>query len=220
MGRCAFARGREQTGPKGAALTGILEAIQAAAGSSVAQGAALYFIPFLHEDMAIVAAGLLIAQHQLRLGPAAFSLWAGMVSRDLILYGLGAAARRGGFARRFLIGPRVEHLGEWLKGNMTKVIVVSRLVPGLMFPAYVACGWFGLSFSRFAVTSMAMTAIYLPVILGLALLFGHAALTWVGGWAWLAIAAPLAVAGLLRARAAYRRHRRQAADASVPARNS
>jgi membrane protein DedA with SNARE-associated domain len=177
------------------------------AGSSVAQAAALYLIPFLHEDMAIVAAALLVAQHQLLLGVAAVSLCAGMISRDIILYGLGAAARRSGFARRLLIGPRVERLANWLAGNMTKVIVVSRLVPGLMFPAYIACGWFGLPFARFALTSIAMTAVYLPVILGLALFFGHAAIAWVGGWAWLAVIAPLAAALLWRARMVYRNRR-------------
>jgi membrane protein DedA with SNARE-associated domain len=177
------------------------------AGSSAAQAGALYLIPFLHEDMAIVAAALLIAQHQLLLGLAAVSLCAGMISRDIILYGLGVAARRSGPARRLLIGPRVEHLASWLGGNMTKVIVVSRLVPGLMFPAYIACGWFGLSFPRFVLTSMAMTAVYLPVILGLALIFGHAALDWVGGWAWLGVIAPLVVAALLRGRLAYRNWR-------------
>ncbi len=176
----------------------------------MAQAIALYLVPFLHEDMAIVAAGLLVAQHELVIGLAATSLAGGMLSRDLLLYSLGAAARRTGFARRFLIRPRVEQLSSWLHGNITKVIVVSRLVPGLMFPAYIACGWFAISFWRFALTSIAMTAVYLPVILGLALLFGEAALDRVGGWAYLALIAPVAVACLLRARAAY--HRRQSAS--------
>ena len=177
------------------------------AGSSAAQAAGLYLVPFLHEDMAIVAAALLVAQHQLLLGVAATSLCAGMISRDLVLYGLGAAARRSGLARQLLIGPRVERLANWLGGNLMKVVMVSRLVPGLMFPAYIACGWFGLSFPRFALTSIATTAIYLPAILGLALFFGQAALGWVGGWAWLALIAPLAVAALLRGRLAYRNWR-------------
>jgi membrane protein DedA with SNARE-associated domain len=173
----------------------------------VAQATALYLVPFIHEDMAIVAAALLIAQHRLLLGLAAVSLCAGMISRDLLLFGLGAAARRSGFARRVLIGPRVEQLASWLEGNMTKVIVVSRLVPGLMFPAYIACGWFGLLFPRFALTSATVTAFYLPVILGFALIFGHAAFDWVGDWAWLALIAPLLVAALLRGRLVYRNRR-------------
>ena len=171
----------------------------------MAQAIALYLVPFLHEDMAIVAAGLLVAQHELVIGLAATSLAGGMLSRDLLLYGLGAAARRTGFARRFLIRPRVEQLSSWLHGNTTKVIVVSRLVPGLLFPAYIACGWFAISFWRFALTSIAVTAVYLPVILALALLFGEAALDRVGGWAYLALIAPLGVACIMRVRSAYRR---------------
>ncbi len=170
----------------------------------MAQAVALYLTPFLHEDMAIVAAALLVGQHELVLSIAAVSLSAGMISRDFLLYGLGAAARRQGFARRLLIRPRVERLSSWVHGNQTKVIVVSRLVPGLLFPAYIACGWFGVSFARFAAVSIAMTAVYLPVILSLALIFGHAALDRVGGWAWLALIAPLGVAILLRVRLAYR----------------
>ena len=50
-------------------------------------------------------------------------------------------------------------------------------------------------------------AVYLPVILGLALFFGHAAIAWVGGWAWLAVIAPLAAALLWRTRMAYRNRR-------------
>lgn len=186
-------------------LNGILDFIHSVGDSHVAQAIALYLVPFLHEDMAIVAAGLLVAQHELVIGPAAASLAGGMLSRDLLLYGLGSAARRSGFARHFLIRPRVEQLSSWLHGNTTKVIVVSRLVPGLMFPAYIACGWFAISFWRFALTSIAMTAVYLPVILGLALIFGEAAFDRVGGWAYLALIAPVAMAFLLRARSAYRR---------------
>lgn len=171
------------------------------------ESAALFLVPFLHEDMAIVAAALLVAEHRLVLSVAAMSLCLGMISRDFLLYGLGWAARRSGLARRALIGPRVELLAGWLHGNMTKVVLVSRLIPGLMFPAYIACGWFGLPFGRFALTSMAITAVYLPVVLGIALIYGNAALDYIGGWAWLAVAAPLIVASLLRFRMARRRRR-------------
>jgi membrane protein DedA with SNARE-associated domain len=182
------------------------------AGSEAAQAGILYVTPFMHEDMAIVAAALLVAQHQLLIEVAAISLGAGMVSRDLMLYALGAAARRSGFARHLLIGPRVQHLGTWLGGNLVKVVMVSRVIPGLMFPAYIACGWFHVPFARYALVSMATTAVYLPIILGLALLFGQAAFAIVGGWAWLALAAPVAVAVILRIRAARRGRERLKAE--------
>jgi len=189
--------------------------VQAVAGSEAAQAGILYVTPFVHEDMAIIAAALLVAQHQLLIEVAAFSLAAGMISRDLILYALGAAARRSGLARRYLIGARVQALGVWLEGNLIKVVVVSRIVPGLMFPAYIACGWFHLPFRRYLLISAATTAVYLPIILGLALLFGQAAFAIVGGWAWMALAAPVAVALMLRLRAVRRRQRRLRSEVSV-----
>jgi membrane protein DedA with SNARE-associated domain len=147
------------------------------------ESVALFLLPFLHEDMAIFAAALLVAERRLVLGLAAASLGAGMIGRDFLLYGLGVAARRSSPARRLLIGLRVKRLAHWLRGNMTRVVLVSRLVPGLMFPAYIACGWFALPFPRFALTSVAITAVYLPVVLGIALVFGNAAIDHVGGWA-------------------------------------
>ena len=185
------------------------------AGSEAAQAGILYVTPFVHEDMSIVAAALLVAQHQLLVEVAAISLAAGMISRDLMLYVLGATARRSGLAKRYLIGARVQTLGVWLEGNLIKVVVVSRIVPGLMFPAYIACGWFHVPFGRFLLTSAATTAVYLPIILGFALLFGQAAIAIVGGWAWLALAAPVAVALILRLRAMRRRQRRLRSEVSV-----
>lgn len=176
----------------------------AAAGSGAAEALALFFIPFLHEDVAIVAAALLIAANRLSLGVAVPCLAGGMISRDLLLYALGAFARRSGRARELLISARVQRLAGWVRGRMVRVIVVARLVPGLMFPAYIACGWFGLPWRRFAAISIAATAVYLPVVLTFGTLFGRLALDRIGNWAWIGLALPLIfltasrVPGLLR----------------------
>jgi membrane protein DedA with SNARE-associated domain len=170
------------------------------AGSPVAQCGALFLTPFLHEDVAIVAAALLIVGHRLSLGWALASLAAGMIARDLTIYGLGAAARRSGLARRLLIGPRVQRLADWLGGNLTSVVVAGRLVPGLMYPAYIACGWFRLPFAGYALRAVALTALYLPTVLTFAYFFGQAALTHVGRWAWILPATPIVMALALQHR--------------------
>jgi membrane protein DedA with SNARE-associated domain len=179
-------------------LNHLLDVVMSAAGSWSAECAALFLVPFLHEDVAIIGGALLIADHRLPVGPVLFSLYAGMVVSDFLLYGLGAAARRNRLARRVLISPRVRRLGDWLTRHMTPLVLVARLVPGLMFPTYVACGWFGLSLLRFAIASMAMAAVYMPVMLSVYLLFGQATITRIGSWAWLALLIPLAAGALLR----------------------
>jgi membrane protein DedA with SNARE-associated domain len=187
------------------ALDHLLDIVLAASGSWLAECGALFLIPFLHEDVAIIGGALMIVSHHLPVGLVLFSIYGGMIVSDFLLYGLGAAARRNGFARRMLITPRVKQLGDWLTRNMTPLVLVARLVPGLMFPTYLACGWFGLSLTRFALASMAMAGLYLPVMLSVYIMFGQAAITRIGSWAWLALLIPLVAAALIRWRLPYRR---------------
>ncbi len=180
------------------ALDDFLQATMFGAGSQAAEYGALFLIPFVHEDLAIVGGALLIASHRLSGGLAVISLYSGMVSSDFLLYGLGAVARRNDAARRILISPRVQHLGDWLRDHMAPIILASRLVPGLIFPSYIACGWFGLSLMRFALMTMATAAVYLPIMLALATAFGEVALEQLGAWAWLGLIAPIVVMAVLR----------------------
>jgi membrane protein DedA with SNARE-associated domain len=186
-------------------MNSLLDFITSTAHSDPAMAGALFLIPFIHEDIAIVAAALLIAQHRLSIQLAFPSLFLGMVARDLFLYGLGAAARRNAMARRFLIRPRVQLLSEWLGGNMLWVIFVGRVMPGLMFPTYIAFGWFNLSFKRFALVTTGLSILYLPIVFALAYGLGRAALDRVGSWAWLIVLVPIAMIVLLRLRVSVRR---------------
>lgn len=163
--------------------------------------ATLFFATFLHEDVAIVAAGLLIVEHELPPILALFSLYGGIVASDFFLYGLGRAARHNGWARRLAIGPRVKRAGRWLDEHLVGTVVLCRMVPGLLFPTYVACGWLRLPLSRFALTTMASAAIYTPVMLLLVVGFGATVLRGLGSWSWwlaLASVAFLAVLWSLR----------------------
>jgi membrane protein DedA with SNARE-associated domain len=166
--------------------------------------AALFLVPFLHEDIAIIAAALLIAQNRLAAELAIPSVFLGMVVRDFTTYGLGAVARRNALARRYLIRPRVQLLSEWLRGNMLWVIFVGRIIPGLMYPTYIASGWFALPFKRYALTTTGISILYLPLVFAFAYGLGRAALEWVGNWAWLIIIVPIVMVMVLRARVAIR----------------
>jgi membrane protein DedA with SNARE-associated domain len=187
------------------AISSWFDFILSGTSSSPAEAGALFLIPFLHEDIAIIAAALMVAQGRLSIVVAFPSLAAGMISRDLLLYGLGAAARRFGLARRALIGPRVERLGKWINGNLIVVMFVARVVPGLMFPTYVACGWFGISLKRYAVTAAALTMVYVPVVFSIAVVLGQAAMDHIGEWAWMLVLVPIAAAVIARGYGWFRR---------------
>lgn len=144
----------------------------------------LFLVPYLHEDVAILGGSLMIVEHHLPVPLALASLYAGMVSSDFVLFGLGAMARRSPWMRRRLLRPRVERLGLWLSGHVARMVVLARFVPGLMFPVYVGCGVYGVSFPRFALTTSITAAFYLPIALFLISRFGEAVLSSLGYWSW------------------------------------
>jgi len=188
-------------------MTGFLDHLTSGAHSGPAILVALFLVPFLHEDIAIVGAALLIAQQRLSLDAAFPSLFLGMVTRDLGIYGLGAGARHNELARRWLIRPRVQLLRDWLHGNMFWVVFAGRIIPGLMYPAYIASGWFALPFRRFALLTIGLSLLYLPIVFGLAYGLGSVAIDQVGSWAWLIILVPVVFIAALRIRVLIRRAR-------------
>ena len=170
----------------------------------------LFLIPFVHEDIAIIAAALLVAQHRLSIELAFASVFLGMVGRDLLLYGLGTLARHNALARRYLIRPRVQQLRSWLGGKMMWVILVGRVVPGLMFPTYIAIGWFNLPFTRYLLCTTLLSIAYLPVVFAIVYLLGSAAFSHLGNWTWLIAAVPITVLLVLQIRTYIRRSRNSA----------
>ena len=174
----------------------------------------LFLIPFIHEDIAIIAAALLVAQHRLSIELAFASVFLGMVGRDLLLYGLGTLARHNALARRYLIRPRVQQLRSWIGGKMMWVILVGRVVPGLMFPTYIAIGWFNLPFPRYLLCTTLLSIAYLPVVFGIVYLLGSAAFSHLGNWTWLIAVVPITVLLVLQIRSHIRRSRNSAAGES------
>jgi len=156
--------------------------------------AGLFLTPFVHEDVAIVGGSLLVVEHRLPAPIALASLYAGMVASDMLLYGLGVLARRSGWVRRALLRPRIERLGQWLGGHVVGSVAFARVVPGIMFPVYVGCGLYGVSFTRFATTTCLTAGIYLPAVLYLVSRFGEVALSHIGYWSWFAAIGILSVA--------------------------
>jgi membrane protein DedA with SNARE-associated domain len=144
----------------------------------------IFFMTFLHEDAAILAAAFSTVEHKLPLWMAYSSVYLGIVTGDLLIYGLGHMAQKNKWLRSRIIGPKVERVQLWLESHLVRVLVLCRITPGLLFPTFVACGWFRIPLSRFATVSILAGAIYSSVVLTLIILFGDLVLNNLGYWAW------------------------------------
>ncbi len=127
---------------------------------------------FIHEDAAILAAAFSTVEHQLPSRMAYISVYLGIVAGDLLIYGLGHFAQKNRWLRSKIIGPKVERVRLWLENHLVRVLILCRVTPGLLFPTFVACGWFRIPFVRFATVSILAGAVYSSVVLTIVILFG------------------------------------------------
>ena len=144
----------------------------------------IFFMTYIHEDAAILAAAFSTVEHKLPVWMAYISVYLGIVTGDLLIYGLGHLAQKNNWLRSKIIGPKVERLKLWLEMHLVRVLVLCRITPGLLFPTFVACGWFRIPFTRFATVSILAGAVYSSIVLTLVILFGDLVLDHLGYWAW------------------------------------
>jgi membrane protein DedA with SNARE-associated domain len=152
--------------------------------SGLAKVSSLLVLPFAHEDLAIILGGYIIVNHLMPAPLVAASIYGGMVASDFALYGLGAAARWLPWLNRYAVDARVRRFGETLKRNVFGLVLLCRVVPGVVFVAFVACGWMRVSLARFTVASLVVSALYLPLMLYLVIQFGGALDDHLGLMAW------------------------------------
>ena len=154
-------------------------------------------LPFAHEDLAIVAGAYIINNELMPASLVAIGLYGGIVGSDFALYGIGAGARRLPWLSRYA-DHRVQRFSENMRRNIFGLVTLCRFVPGVVFVAFIACGWSRVSLTRFLLASLVVSAIYLPLTLYLVLQFGTALDGMIGWWTWPLLLAGMATFGLMR----------------------
>src|SRR4051794_3234012 len=96
---------------------------------------------FILEDAAIVIAAMQAQQGTVSMPLALAALYTGIILGDLGLYGLGRLSARVRWLERHLPRHRKETIRAWVCGNIFKVVLVSRFVPGMRLPTYTTCGF-------------------------------------------------------------------------------
>ena len=126
---------------------------------------ALFWGTFVQEGLALASGALLIGNGDAPALWVGISLLAGMVCGDCCVYGLGAFARTRRWAQRLIADVNLPSARGWLANNILLTVGTCHIVPWLLFPTFVAYGWYKVPFERFAMTSIGFNAIYVPLAL-------------------------------------------------------
>ena len=85
---------------------------------------------------------------------------------------------------RLAVSGRVANFGDTLQRNLFGLAALGRVVPGAVFVIMIACGWTRVPWSRVALSSLISSALYLPLMLYLVIVFGDALDDRAGLWTW------------------------------------
>jgi len=139
--------------------------------SDTADGSLLYLSlfcgTFLHEGATIAAGAALLVAQQSSMLLTATALVTGIVTGDLGVHGLGALARRSKWLHRRLDVSAPGGEQPLLGNRLIPIVAMCRVVPGMLFPTFLSYGWRGVPFRRFAMTTIAVTLLYVPALLTL-----------------------------------------------------
>lgn len=115
-------------------------------------GLLLAAFTFASEDASLLAGSLLVAGEVM--SPFATIAWlvGGIIVGDIILYGMGRVSNRSAFVRRVLSEKRLSKIKGWLQGREVSVLFLTRFMPGMRLPTYLAFGYLKLPFTTFCLT--------------------------------------------------------------------
>ncbi len=131
----------------------------------------------ISEDLTCVAAGLLAAQGILSFAEAVTACFLGIYIGDVLLFlagrWLGEPAVRRAPLKWFLTPAAVAKAGKLFARRGAMLILLSRFLPGTRAPTYVAAGIAGAPLGKFLLYFALACALWTPLLVGAAKLFGR-----------------------------------------------
>lgn len=126
--------------------------------------AAVFFGPFVQEDIAVLGAATLSASDPVHFPIVFFIILAGLFFSDIWKYWIGYAAHAHPRAREFAERERMIKMRDQVKANTILTLFMARFIPLARIPAYVACGYFKVSYVKFCAVILLTAFIYTVVI--------------------------------------------------------
>ncbi|MFN7934002.1 MAG: VTT domain-containing protein [Bryobacteraceae bacterium] len=118
---------------------------------------------FASEDLALLAAGALVARGRHRFLPATIACILGIFFGDLILYALGRFAEAT-VVHNLANEQAIRDAAAWLTSNGAWVAFVSRFTPGTRLPTYLAAGLLGVNIWLFAAWLLIAAVAWTPIL--------------------------------------------------------
>ena len=124
------------------------------------------------EDLACIAAGVLVAEGRVGFLLAAGACFVGIFVGDILLFlagrWLGRAAIQRAPLRWFVKPESLQSASEWLARNGATVIAIARFTPGTRLPTYFAAGILHTPFRKFLFYFGLAAAVWTPLLVAIA----------------------------------------------------
>ncbi len=123
----------------------------------------VFAAPFVQEDAAVVGTAALTALGKLALGPALAAIFLGLFFSDAWKYWIGWAALRNATGAEFSKKSKVLVLKEKVETFPFTTLMGARFIPLTRIPAYIACGFFGVSYTKYCIYIAITAGLYIAI---------------------------------------------------------
>ncbi|WP_416879064.1 DedA family protein [Litorimonas sp.] len=130
--------------------------------------------PFVQEDAAVLAAATLSASKPQHFPEIFFVILIGLILSDVWKYWIGWAALKNPHARAFAEKKHVANLQDKVQRHLFFTLLGARFLPLARVPAYVACGYFSVSYLRYCLYIAFTATLYSIVVFTLCHYLGKA----------------------------------------------
>lgn len=133
------------------------------------------------EDLTCIATGLLVSRGTIGFLPGTVACLVGIVVGDLLLYAAGRYLGRPALSRRplrwLLTEQDMARTSAWFARRGPALVLTTRFLPGTRLPTYLAAGVLHTRFLAFVGYFLLAAALWTPLLVGLAVLYGETVLT-------------------------------------------
>lgn len=125
---------------------------------------AIFFTPFIQEDVAVIGAATASLAGAAPTPFLVAAILSGLVCSDAWKYWMGRLARRYDWAHKFAEKPGVSIAGDLIRKEFVQTMLTARFVPGTRIPAYIAAGFFKVDYVRYVLTLVLTASMYVGLM--------------------------------------------------------